>query len=151
MDIAVSEVSEGHLRAYARLFQFEHWLREMTYVELKARFANEWTACIDSWQRHFKADKELTHMPTTAESPLSYITFSQLRTVIAIGDRPRFSRYNGSSSWLLSGASFFGRPDFPGHVRRPTIDAVCRWNREPPKTNPPFVASRSATSAQCET
>jgi len=30
----------------------------------------------------------------------------------------------------------------PDQVRRPTIEAICRWKRSLPSANPPLVASR---------
>jgi hypothetical protein len=41
---------------------------------------------------------------------------------------------------LSSGSLFFGRPDLPGQVRRPTIEAICPWKRSLRRVNPPLVA-----------
>ncbi len=96
-------------------------------------------------QAEFAADLWQVHLGEGTAEYRDPVEFFR-RTYLNTGDGPRFSGYSGRSSCFGSGGCFLGRPDVPGHVRRPTIAAICRWKRGLPKTNPPFVASRSATS-----
>jgi hypothetical protein len=76
---AVPELPRRVLATYARLWQLETWLRQITYVELRAAFGN-------NWQQHVVGvpgasltnDLRLTHMPTPEQNPISYITFGTL-------------------------------------------------------------------------
>ena len=73
------EVPHESLLTYARLWQFETWLRTMVYVELRARYGNSWDSRLRS--RHsvaYTKDKQLTHMPTREDLPTSYMQLSDL-------------------------------------------------------------------------
>jgi hypothetical protein len=74
----VSELPEGVLDTYARLWQFETWLRRLVYVELRAFAGDNWTSTVRCAERSKDADKRLTHMPTPEDDPLSYAQFSEL-------------------------------------------------------------------------
>ncbi|MBK1969756.1 hypothetical protein JIX59_10440 [Brevundimonas diminuta] len=76
------EVPERALRLYARLWQFETWLRTIVYVELRALHGDGWSASLRGDTRPFDADKRLTHMPTREMNALSYVQLSQLMTLI---------------------------------------------------------------------
>lgn len=90
----VSELSEGVLETYARLWQLETWLRRMVYVELRAQKGDDWAAAIDRQkvEEVQKSDKRLTHMATPEQDWLSYMQFSQLRTLVR-DNRPLFEPY----------------------------------------------------------
>jgi len=46
------EVSPQSVVGYARLFQLENWLRELVYLETKARFGKDWwTECQEARSR----------------------------------------------------------------------------------------------------
>lgn len=85
-------VPERALRIYARLWQFETWLRNMVYVELRALRADDWSSAFRLNKSSFEADKYLRHMPTPEMNALSY---SQLRdlTELVKGDWACFEPY----------------------------------------------------------
>ena len=78
----VSELPERVLDTYARLWQFETWLRRLVYIELRALAGDNWTSKIHGTEGPKEADKRLTHMPTPEEDPLSYAQFKELCRVI---------------------------------------------------------------------
>ncbi|RUV74835.1 MAG: hypothetical protein EOR30_29375 [Mesorhizobium sp.] len=89
---------DGRLTCYTLLWQLELWLREIVYVELKARHGGAWLNYIvvqsgrrshqaakrsqQAGVRSQQADGRLTHMPTRERNPLSYITFDTLLKTI---------------------------------------------------------------------
>jgi hypothetical protein len=79
----VQYISPRILLTYSRLYQLETWLRQMVYVELRARDGDNWSAAIRGAERPREADKRLTHMPTPESEPLSYATFSEIRRLIS--------------------------------------------------------------------
>lgn len=76
------EVPERALRIYARLWQFETWLRSIVYVELRALLGDDWRASLKTSPRSFEADKFLKHMPTPEMNALSYASLGQLTGLI---------------------------------------------------------------------
>jgi len=74
----VPDVPERALRTYARLWQFENWLRRMVYVELRALLGDDWAKPLNADPRHFNKDKHLKHMPTPEMNELSYSQLSKL-------------------------------------------------------------------------
>ena len=76
------DVPERALRIYARLWQFETWIRSMVYVELRVLLGDGWSAGLSAKAHSFEADKRLTHMPTPELNALSYAQLSQLTTLI---------------------------------------------------------------------
>ncbi|PAQ06584.1 hypothetical protein [Mesorhizobium temperatum] len=79
-----SEVPERALRIYARLWQFETWLRRMVYVELRALLGDDWSKSIKPNDKAFNSDKYLKHMPTPEMNALSYAPLSQLTRLLAV-------------------------------------------------------------------
>lgn len=77
----ISEVNEDALVVYARLWQLEKWLREMVYVELKSKKGRNWIN-FNKTKGKYEADKKLQHMPTSDQSPISYLTFPELTNLI---------------------------------------------------------------------
>ena len=85
-------------RIFALLWQLELWMREMVYVELRAHHADWHSAMasiVQDWPpRSQSSDKRLTHMSTTHDSGVSYLSLGQLLTVIKHDDHwPRFQSY----------------------------------------------------------
>lgn len=76
-----NEVPERALRLYARLWQFETWLRRMVYIELRAKLGDGWNTSFNK-NRPFDADKRLRHMPTPEMNALSYSQLSDLLATI---------------------------------------------------------------------
>ncbi len=71
------------INTYARLWQFETWLRTMIYVELRALLGDDWAKDIRRNSGSFQADKSLTHMPTPEMNALSYAQLSELVALIS--------------------------------------------------------------------
>ena len=78
----VEDVPEQALRVYARLWQFETWLRRMVYFELRALKGEDWSQDVPAAAGPFEADKALTHMPTPEMSALRYLSLSQLTKLV---------------------------------------------------------------------
>lgn len=79
---AIDEVPVQALNTYARLWQFETWLRVMVYVELRALLGDDWAKDLDPNSGPFRSDKSLTHMPTREMNALSYAQLSKLLVLI---------------------------------------------------------------------
>jgi len=77
-----SEVPERALRIYARLWQFETWLRRMVYVELRALLGDDWSQSLRANAKAFNSDKFLKHMPTPEMNALSYSPLSELTRLV---------------------------------------------------------------------
>jgi hypothetical protein len=78
----VHGVPKRALSTYARLWQFETWLRRMVYVELRALRGDEWNADFPLPTKSFESDKRLIHMPTPEMDALSYAQLSSLAKII---------------------------------------------------------------------
>ena len=79
----VPELSQCTLDTYARLWQFETWLRRLVYIELRALVGDGWALKVKGAQKPKENDKRLTHMPTPEENLLSYAQLSELRSIIS--------------------------------------------------------------------
>lgn len=76
---AVPELSGDRLIIYARLWQFETWLRQMVYVELRAKYGDDWNKHLKGNVDHARdSDQLLTHMPTPEKMELSFVSFGAL-------------------------------------------------------------------------
>ncbi|RTL75880.1 MAG: hypothetical protein EKK35_21875 [Bradyrhizobiaceae bacterium] len=78
----VPGVPKRSLSTYARLWQFETWLRRMVYVELRALRGDDWNADLPKPGNSFQSDKRLIHMPTPEMDALSYAPLSTLKKAI---------------------------------------------------------------------
>lgn len=81
----VPELSDAVLETYARLWQFETWLRRLVYVQLRAADGDAWETKINiaKAENPKKSDKSLTHMPTSEDDVLSFVQLSELKRVVA--------------------------------------------------------------------
>ena len=81
----VHELAPDLLETYARLWQFETWMRRLVYVQLRALDGDAWESKIKTQRaKASKAnDKRLTHMPTPEDDVLSFAQLSDLINVIA--------------------------------------------------------------------
>ena len=86
-------VSDNTLHAFFRLYEFERWLREMVYTELKAYYGIDWLSEIDAAinrsgrggitaARSLKSDKRHPHMTTRENDPLWYLSFEALQRIV---------------------------------------------------------------------
>nr|HEX4316263.1 hypothetical protein [Kofleriaceae bacterium] len=78
--------SKSSVQLFSLLWQLEAWMREMVYVEFRARYAtwqNEITNTIRDWPpRSQNPDKRLTHMRTPHERGISYLSLGQLLSIV---------------------------------------------------------------------
>ena len=70
------------LKIYARLWQFETWLRRMVYVELRAKYGDNWNSELKSVDETKNQDKSFIHMETTEQNDFSYAQLWQLFDLI---------------------------------------------------------------------
>lgn len=78
----VPDLPERVLETYARLWQFETWLRRLVYVHVRALLGSDWMGIVKKAESPRSNDKRLTHMPTPEEDPLSYCQLSELCRII---------------------------------------------------------------------
>ncbi len=74
---------EDTIFLYARFWQLETWLRQMVYIELRSA-EKDWESYLPKPKEPNprEKDKRLTHMVTSQESMLAYITFGELWRII---------------------------------------------------------------------
>nr|AFK89320.1 hypothetical protein [Arthrobacter sp. J3.40] len=64
---------------YGRWWQFEDWLRQLAYVELRAKYGRSWSTQINASTWNQDKDAEWTHMlARDNENPLAYLDFPKL-------------------------------------------------------------------------
>lgn len=81
---AASRVPEERLSTYARLWDFETWLRTMVYVEFRACYGDSWELHLQrSTTKPHDQDKRLSHMPTREVLPTSYMQLADLLKTIS--------------------------------------------------------------------
>lgn len=78
----ISNFQDDTSKIYARLWQFETWLRRMVYIELRAKRGDDWKQGLKSVSEAFEADKALTHMETSEQNDFSYAQLWQLLDLI---------------------------------------------------------------------
>jgi hypothetical protein len=72
-------LSEKALVLYGRWWQFEDWLRQLAYVELRSKYGRAWSAHIGGSTSNQEKDAEWTHMlARDNENPLAYLDFPKL-------------------------------------------------------------------------
>lgn len=72
-------LSEKALVLYGRWWQFEDWLRQLAYVELRAKYGQAWSTHISGSTSNQEKDAEWTHMlARDNENPLAYLDFPKL-------------------------------------------------------------------------
>ena len=82
---AASRLPSERLSTYARLWQFETWLRTMVYVELRARYGDDWESRLqEPTEKPHDQDKKLSHMPTRESLPTSYMQLAGLLRTVEI-------------------------------------------------------------------
>jgi hypothetical protein len=82
---AAPGLSERVLTTYVRLWQLETWLRNIVYVELRAKYGDQWIEKMQdrNVDRARENDAQLTHMPSPEITDISFSSFGTLRKVIA--------------------------------------------------------------------
>lgn len=112
---------------YARWWQLETWLRELVYVELRARDGQNWAEAVKGALGRQNQDAAFTHMSNAdTANPLAYLDYSQLVQVI-------------DANWKLFNYALLNKPSWDGrqeelkrirhrigHMRRPHDDDLSR-------------------------
>lgn len=112
---------------YARWWQLEIWLRELAYVELRAKLGRQWTSAVKEANGRLRQDAPYTHMTgPDNDNPLAYLDYKQLLSLIE-AHWPQFE------DTLIERASWDGRqPELQrirhriGHLRKPHSDDLGR-------------------------
>jgi hypothetical protein len=122
------QMSPDSLRAYARLWQLETWLREMVYVELKSAHGPTWSNSIAAFENAKSKDKRLIHMATPQESPLAYKSLGELNDIIKDSRNwPLFATYYPPKHLLEAKLTeLFQVRHRVAHFRRPHGDDLGR-------------------------
>lgn len=120
-------IGPGSLALYARWWQLETWLRELVYVELRARHGVGWLDVVRVASGRQTLDATFTHMLSAdTDNPLAYLDYSQLVSLID-------ANWDLCSYALLERASWNGRQaelarirHRIGHCRKPHADDLGR-------------------------
>ncbi len=112
---------------YARWWQLETWLRELSYVELRALSGNAWTDPVKVALARQNQDAFFTHMASADnDNPLAYLDYSQLLKVID-------AHWDQIGYALIEHGSWDGRQEELkrirhriAHLRRPHSDDLAR-------------------------
>lgn len=115
------------LALYARWWQLEVWLRELVYVELRARYGVSWSDEVKAASSRQKQDATYTHMAgADNENPLAYLDYGQLLEIMS-------QHWEQFGYALLERRSWEGRQDELkrirhriGHMRKPHQDDLGR-------------------------
>lgn len=77
-------LSEKALVLYGRWWQFEDWLRQLAYVELRSKYGRGWSDHVDEGSTsNQEKDAEWTHMlARDNENPLAYLDFPKLSALM---------------------------------------------------------------------
>jgi len=80
----IPELPVSRLVTFSRLWQFETWLRQRVYVELRAKYGDDWKDHLVGYADYIKEnDLLLTHMPGPEKLYMSFITFGSLTKTIS--------------------------------------------------------------------
>lgn len=118
---------ERSVALYARWWQLETWLRQLTYVELRARYGVSWSDKVKAASGRRTRDAAFTHMSATdSDNPLAYLDYSQLIHVMG-------RHWEQFGYALLEQGSWDGRQEELerirhriGHMRKPHRDDLSR-------------------------
>lgn len=85
LDLDIPGLPGDVLETYARLWQFETWMRRLVYVHLRALDGDAWEGKIraELAKKPKGNDKELTHMPTPEDDVLSFVQVSELKRIVS--------------------------------------------------------------------
>ncbi|MFJ3861044.1 Swt1 family HEPN domain-containing protein [Streptomyces sp. NPDC090085] len=118
---------EGSLALYARWWQLETWLRELVYVELRARYGAKWIDEVKAALGRQRQDAEFKHMSTAdSENPLAYLDYSQLLIVVEANWEQMKYALLERKSWEGRQGELMRIRHRIGHVRKPHQDDLGR-------------------------
>jgi hypothetical protein len=112
---------------YARWWQLETWLRQLAYVELRARDGQQWDQAVLAASGRQSQDAQFRHMASAdTENPLAYLDYSQLIDVIGRNWEQFEPALIRRSSWDSRQEELLRIRHRIGHVRRPHGDDLNR-------------------------
>ena len=121
------EATVGHwlppesLALYARWWQLETWLRQLAYVELRARDGRQWDQAVRAASGRQSQDAQFRHMTSTdTENPLAYLDYSQLQDLIERNWAQFAPALIRQPSWAARQEELARIRHRIGHVRRRT-------------------------------
>jgi hypothetical protein len=115
------------LALYARWWQLETWLRQLAYVELRARDGRQWDQAVLAAAGRQSQDAQYRHMTSSdTENPLAYLDYSQLIDVIGRNWDQFDPALIRRSSWDSRQEELLRIRHRIGHVRRPHEDDLNR-------------------------
>lgn len=115
------------LALYARWWQLETWLRQLAYVELRARDGKLWDQAVSRARGRQTTDAQFSHMASTdTENPLAYLDYSQLLEIIEENWAQFAPALIRKSSWEARQEELARVRHRIGHVRRPHRDDLSR-------------------------
>ena len=127
------EATVGHwlppesLALYARWWQLETWLRQLAYVELRARDGRQWDQAVRAASGRQSQDAQFRHMTSTdTENPLAYLDYSQLQDLIERNWAQFAPALIRQPSWTARQEELARIRHRIGHVRRPHDDDLNR-------------------------
>lgn len=115
------------LALYARWWQLETWLRQLAYVELRARDGQQWDQAVLTASGRQSQDAQFRHLVSVdTENPLAYLDYSQLIDVIGRNWEQFEPVLIRRSSWDSRQEELLRIRHRIGHVRRPHEDDLNR-------------------------
>ena len=115
------------LALYARWWQLETWLRQLAYVELRARDGKQWENAVRMASGRQAQDAQFSHMTSTdTENPLAYLDYSQLQEIIEKSWFQFAPALIRQSSWIARQEELARIRHRIGHMRRPHTDDLNR-------------------------
>lgn len=81
--VAQGGMPEAAMATYARWWQLETWLRDLVYLELRAKYGAAWQSVVALATGRQRKDGRFTHMSgADSSNPLAYLDYSNLIQVI---------------------------------------------------------------------
>jgi hypothetical protein len=115
------------LALYARWWQLETWLRQLAYVELRARDGRQWDRAVRAASGRQSQDAQFSHMTSTdTENPLAYLDYSQLQDLIEKNWSQFAPALIRQPSWTARQEELARIRNRIGHMRRPHEDDLNR-------------------------
>jgi hypothetical protein len=115
------------LALYARWWQLETWLRQLAYVELRARDGKQWDQAVRAASGRQSQDAQFSHMTSTdTENPLAYLDYSQLQEIIERNWAQFAPTLIRQPSWTARQEELSRIRHRIGHMRLPHADDLNR-------------------------
>jgi hypothetical protein len=112
---------------YARWWQLETWLRQLAYIELRARDGKQWDHAVRAALGRQSQDAQFSHMISTdTENPLAYLDYSQLQNLIEKNWAQFAPALIRQPSWTARQEEIARIRHRIGHMRRPHEDDLNR-------------------------